>query len=175
MGHHIYIPIIFTIYYWAKNFKAEAKNLKEQIALLARTLASTFVDSHLIDLLITFRLIPLSKNLSVRLIGIGEVLRRVIGKTINWVLKDDMQEATGLLHTATGLKAGAEAAIHAMWTISENPSFGIILFHTSNTFNSLNGKVALNNFHIVFSHILINTYRTSSRTIIMVGAEIQSV
>lgn len=56
----------------------------------------------------TFRLIPLNKDLGF------EVLRRVISKPRNWVLEDDMQEAAGYLQTAAGLKAGAEAAIHAM-------------------------------------------------------------
>ena len=72
----------------SKKFKAEAKNLREQIALLARLLASTFADPHSIDFLTTCRLIILYKNPTVRPIGIVEVLRRVIGKTINLVLKD---------------------------------------------------------------------------------------
>ena len=50
------------IFEMSKKFKAEAKNLREQIALLARILASTFVDSHSIDSLTTCRLIPLNKN-----------------------------------------------------------------------------------------------------------------
>ena len=36
-----------------------------------------------------------------------------MGKAINWILKDDIQESTGPLQTATVLKAGAEAAIHS--------------------------------------------------------------
>ena len=105
-------------------------------------------------------------------------MRRVIGKTINWVLKDDIHEATGSLQTATALKAGSEAAIHAMQTIFEEPlTEAVILIDASNGFNSLNRKVALHNIQIAcpsFSHILINTYQTSSRMIIMGGAEIQS-
>ena len=112
----------------SKKFKTEAKSLREQIALLARTLASTFVDSHSIDSLTTCRLISLYQNLEARPIGKREVLRTVISKTINWALKDDIQEAAGSLQTATGLKAGAEAAIHAIRTIFEDPSTeGVIL------------------------------------------------
>ena len=105
----------------SKKFKTEAKSLREQIALLARTLASTFVDSHSIDSLTTCRLISLYQNLEARPIGKREVLRTVISKTINWALKDDIQEATGSLHTTTGLKAGVEAATNAMQTIFKNP------------------------------------------------------
>ena len=43
----------------SKKFKGQAKSLREQIALLVRTLASTFVDHHLIDSFTTCRLIPL--------------------------------------------------------------------------------------------------------------------
>ena len=104
-------------------------------------------------------------------------MRRVIGKTINWVLKDDIQEAAGSLQTATGLKAGAKAAIHVMQTIFEDPSAeSAIIVDASNAFISLNRKVALHNIQIAcpsFSHILSNTYRTCSRVIIMDGAEIQ--
>ena len=59
----------------SKKFKTEAKNLREKIALLARTLAWTFVNPHSIDSLTTCRLIPLNKNREVRSIGIGEGLR----------------------------------------------------------------------------------------------------
>ena len=109
---------------------------------------------------------------------IGEVLRQAKGKTINWVLKDDIQEAAASLQTAPGLKAGPEAAIHSKRTISEDPSTeGVILVDTTNTFNSLNRKVALHNTQIAFPsfrRILINDYRTFSGMIIIGCAEIQS-
>ena len=37
-----------------------------------------------------------------------------MGKAINWILKDNILESAGPLQTATGLKAGAEAAVHSM-------------------------------------------------------------
>ena len=128
----------------SKKFKTEGKNLREKIALLSRNLTSKFVDPFSIEALTTCRLIPLSKNPGVRPIGIGEVLRRVMGKAINWILREDIQEAAGSLQAATGLKAGAEAAIHAMRTIFEDPATeGVILVDASNAFNSLNRRVAL--------------------------------
>ena len=41
------------------------------------------------------RLIPLDKNSGLRPIGIGEVLRRIIGKAVTSVLKTKMQDAAG--------------------------------------------------------------------------------
>ena len=45
-----------------------------------------------------------------------------MGKAINWIIREDMQETAGSLQIATGLKAVAEAAIHAMRTIFEAPT-----------------------------------------------------
>ena len=53
----------------------------------------------------------------------------------------------------------------------------IILVDANNAFNSINRKVALHNIQVTcpsFSKILINTYRSPSRLIILGGAEIQS-
>jgi len=47
--------------------------------------------------LLASRLIPLNKNLGLRLIGIGETLRRIIGKTVAKVLKKDIVDAVGSL------------------------------------------------------------------------------
>ena len=113
-----------------------------------------------------------------RPIGVGEVLRRIMEKAINWILKDDRQESAGPLQTATGLKAGSEAAIHSMRLIFEDSSTeAVILVDANNAFNSINRKLALHNIQVtcpLFNKILINTYRSSSRLIILDGAEIQS-
>ena len=87
---------------------------------------------------------PSSPELQVRPIGVGEVLRRIIGKTISWALSDHIQEAGGSLQVSTGLKGGAEAAIHAMKEIFNNESTdGVILVDAENAFNKLNWHVAL--------------------------------
>ena len=113
-----------------------------------------------------------------RSLGVFEVLRQIMGKAINWILKDDVQEPARPLQIATGLKAGAEAAIHSMRLIFEDSSTeAVILVDVNNAFNSINRKVALNNIQVTcpsFSKILINTCRSPSRLIILDGAEIQS-
>ena len=99
-------------------------------------------------------------------------------KAINLILKDDIQESVGQLQTATALKAGAEVAIHSMRLIFEYPlTEAVILGDANNAFSSINRKVALHNIQVTcpsFSKILINTYRSPSRLIILGGAEIQS-
>ena len=57
-----------------------------------------------------------------------------------------MQEPAGPLQTGTGLKTGAEAAIHSMQLIFEDSSTkAVILVDANNAFNSIDRKVALHN------------------------------
>ena len=61
------------------------------------------------------RLIPLDKQPGIRPIGIGKVLRRVIGKMVLKLLKRDVLKATGSFQLCAGQYAGSEAAIHAVY------------------------------------------------------------
>ena len=147
----------------SRKFKKENKELREQIARLARLLASEIVDPHSVKALVACRLIPLNKNPGVRPVGVGEVIRRITGKCIGWVMKKDIQGAAGPLQMATGLQSGAEAAIHSMKEIfDDEQTDAVILVDASNVFNSLNRNAALHNIQILcpqFSTILISTYR----------------
>ena len=76
----------------------------------------------------------------------GEVSRRIVGKCIGWVLKEDIQLAAGPLQTTTRLQSGAEAAIHSMRCMFEDDrTDAVILVDARNTFNSLNRQAALHN------------------------------
>ena len=84
-------------------------------------------------------MIPLDKNPGVRPIGVGEVLRKIVGNCIRWVLKEDIQLAAGPLQTTTGLQSGAEAAIHSMRCMFEDDrTDAVILDDARSAFNSLN-------------------------------------
>ena len=60
------------------------------------------------------RLIPLDKNPGIRPIGVGVVLRRIVGKTNARFLKKEIKEAAGPIQVCAGHSAGSETAIHAM-------------------------------------------------------------
>ena len=111
------------------------------MAIFARKLATEHLDPAPLEPYISCRLIPLNKNPGVRPIGVGEVIRRIIGKTIAWSLREEVQEVAGPLQVASGIKGGAEAAIHAMSEI----------FHAEATdaFNRLNRMVALHNIQYI--------------------------
>ena len=78
--------------------------------------------------------------------GIGEVLRRIIGKAITRVLKTDMVKATAPIQVCAGLSGGVEAAVHGLRKIFEDEDTeAIILVDADNAFNRLNRAAALHN------------------------------
>ena len=103
----------------SNKFKSESKDLREEMAKFARRIASETIDPSSLEAYVAGRLIPLNKNpggedIQVRPIGLGEVMRRIVGKAISWCLQDDIQQAAGPLQVSAGLKGGAEAAIQYM-------------------------------------------------------------
>ena len=98
------------------------------------------------------RLIPLDKgadkhgNPGVRPIGIGEILRRIIGKVVINNIRNDILQAAGPLQTCAGLKAGIEASIHSMRKIFDrDETEAVLLVDADNAFNRLNRAAALHN------------------------------
>ena len=162
-----------------KCFKKSSTNLCDSLATLARRLCTEFVDPLTIEPILASRLIPLDKgNGDVRPIGVGEVIRRIIGKCVTKVTKQDIIEANGSLQVCAGQKSGSEAAIHAMHSIFEaDNTDAVLLIDASNAFNSLNRAAALHNVRILCPTIAtyaINTYREPARLIIIGGKEIRS-
>ena len=95
------------------SFADTSDYLCDSLALCARRLPTTFVDPNALEAYLASRLIPLDKHPGVRPIGIGEVLRRVVGKAILHVISADIQEAAGGLQLCAGQDFGIEATIHA--------------------------------------------------------------
>ena len=121
------------------------------------------IDHTLITSLANSRIIALNKNPGIRPIGIGERLRRLMGKVVASTLKKDVQISVGPLQTCSGLKSGSEAAVHAMREYFDTEECeGILLIDAENAFNSLNRKTALHNIRIScpeISTFILNFYR----------------
>ncbi|MCP4494129.1 MAG: hypothetical protein GY820_43525, partial [Gammaproteobacteria bacterium] len=151
--------------------------MREQFAKFARSIATVHHSPDLLDAYVNCRLIPLNKNPGVRPIGIGETFRRIVGKAVSWVLKSDIQEVAGPLQVCTGLKIGAEAAVHYMRKQFQlETTEAVILVDASNAFNAVNRSALLHNIQIIcpeFSTITINMYRTDCRLFVS-GTEIAS-
>ena len=95
------------------------------------------MDPLAIEPILANRLIPLDKgNGEVRPIGVGEMIRRIIGKCVSRVGKQDVIDACGATQVCAGHKPGSEAAIHAMHNIFEsNEADAVLLINSSNAFN----------------------------------------
>ena len=136
----------------SRSYGNDSTNLAEAIAGLAKRLSTEHVHPDCLQEFLSCRLIPLDKgsdshgNPGVRPIGIGEVLRRIIGKSVVHLLKSDIQEAAGCLQMCTGIRSGIEAAVHMVEkTWNEDATEAILLVDADNAFNRLNRQVALHN------------------------------
>ena len=93
-------------------FKDCSVNLAEEVATLARKLCVKDIPFECISTLVACRLVPLMKeDNGIRPIGIGEVLRRIVGKSISKVVEDDIQSACGNIQTCSGVKCGIDSAV----------------------------------------------------------------
>ena len=129
-------------------FKEKAQGLRNAIAILTKKLATS--PCHHTHALTANRLVPFKKHPDdCRPIGIGEVLRRIIGKCIMETTKDDVKKAFGNLQVCAGQRAGGEAAIHSMRRIYDQPDCeGVLLVDATNAFNSLNRRATLHNIKV---------------------------
>ena len=148
-------------------FGQKSNDLCRALAAAARRISTTFVDPSTLLAYTSCRLIPLDKCPGVRPIGIGEVVRRIIGRAVMRITKYDLQNAVGTIQLCAGQDAGCEAAVHAMERVfADEDTEAMILVDASNAFNCLNRQVTLRNCGMVcpaLSHILINTYRNNSQ------------
>ena len=124
------------------------------------------------------RLIPLDKMPGVRPIGVGEVLRRIIGKVVMSVVRKDVLNATAYQQLCAGQESGCEVAIHAVREIfHQEETHGFIQIDASNAFNSINRKVLLHNINILCPEIATyvnNCYKTPARLFVTGGKELSS-
>ena len=150
----------------SKAYRVQQDFLCDSIARLARRLCTEEIPFQSIESLTACRLIALDKNPGIRPIGIGEILRRIIGKCVMTVTKGDITESSGPLQTCAGHKSGIEAAIHAMAEIYDDDSTeAILLIDASNAFNSLNRDASVKNMKFTcppLAKYVENTYREPS-------------
>ena len=166
----------------SKNYGSVGKDLRTAIAKMAQKLCTIELqEEHLVSLeaYTASRLVPLEKEpAGIRPIGIGEVLRRIIGKAIVAEIRPEIMESSGSLQLCGGQKAGCEAAAHAMGEIYEAEETDAVLFiDASNAFNSLNRQALLHNIKYLcppMATYLRNCYKTPARLFVVGGEELQS-
>ena len=137
------------------DFGQQSVEISKALAKIAQKI-STEVLSH--ELFVPYnacRLIPLDKNPGVRPIGIGEVIRRIIGRTITKCLKSELMVLGSNYQLGFGQKCGIEYAIQTLRKQYEKTdSDAILLIDAENIFNSLNWNLALKNIANICPSIL---------------------
>ena len=150
------------------SFKGSSSDLCKTISKLAYRIATEELD--FLTSYNSCRLIALDKCPGVRPIGIGEVLRRVIGKSITTCLKADLKLLGGNTQLCLGQRCGIEYAIHSLRSAFETSSCdAMLLIDAQNAFNSLNRDLALKNIDMIcpaLSNSLKNSYKTPSNLFI---------
>ena len=112
------------------------------------------MDPKNIDRFVARRLISLDKSPGVRPIGVGEVLRRIIGKAILTELKSDILNINGYQQLCAGLGSECEVAVHVVFDLfEEDTTHGFIQIDASNAFNSVNRTLLLQNVKILCPEI----------------------
>ena len=155
------------------SFKATSDALCDALASCARRIASNYIDPASLQAYVACRLIPLDKRPGVRPIGIGEVVRRIIGKAILNITSKAIEQAAGSLQLCAGQESGIEGAIHAMYQVYQRDDVhGVLLADASNAFNSLNRSACIANIQKLCPElhpVIVNTYRNPAR--LFVGGE----
>ena len=146
------------------SFKSSSADLCKMIAKVAKRIAT----SHLTFLLPynSCQLIALGKGPAVRPIGIGEVLRRIIGRTLVKCIKADLNILGGDQQLSMGPKGGIEHAIHSLRSaFKDTDSEAILLIDAKNALNIINHNLALRNIEklcLSLDHSICNSYREQS-------------
>ena len=142
-------------------------SLSSALALVAKRLVTEYVDPEGLEALLANRGIAIDKCPGLRPVGVGEIVRRIIGKAVMEVTGQKVQESVGSLQLCAGQPVGVESAIHTMRNfLDDDSSDGILLIDADNAFNRVNRKVALWNVQFtcpVMKHVLINFYRSPTR------------
>ena len=96
----------------SKAFGTHTSDLCDAIASMTKRLCTdrSCHEDNSLDALFACRLIPLNKNPGLRPIGIGEIIRRIIGKSVMYILKPNIPDSSGYLQLCAGQNSGCRGS-----------------------------------------------------------------
>ena len=151
-------------------FGQQSVEISKTLAKIAQKISTELLTHVLLEPYNASRLIPLDKNPGVRPIGVGEIIRRIIYRTITKCLKSELMVLGLNYQLCHGQKCGIEYAIHTLRKQYEKTDSDTILpIDKENAFNSLNRNLALKNFSNLCPSILPaiqNSYSNPSKLFI---------
>ena len=134
--------------HWLLKFGGASSKLRRSIAKFVEWLANDYPPWAAYRAMTWSRLVGLDKCPGVRPIGIGDILRRLLCKTLLIVVGKEATRACGTDQLCSGLEAGIEGGIHhmrSMWDEHEGDEeeWGVLLIDAKNAFNEGNRKMML--------------------------------
>lgn len=161
----------------SRDYGETGTDLRKAIASLIRKVCSVEVKDSSLAPLLASRLVPLNKNPGLRPIGVGEVLRRIMGKVVMAAFSEDVVRGSSDAQMC-GRSSGSEAAIHAMRRMYSNDSTeAVILVDAANAFNNINREALIHNIKYACPEIatyVSNCYANPARLFVIGGLEISS-
>ena len=128
------------------HFGQQSVEISKTLAKIAQQISTEILSHELLEPYNACRLFPLDKNPGVRSIGIGEVIRRILGRAITKCLKSELMVLGSNYQLCPGQKRGIEHAIHTLRKQNEKTySNAILLIDAENAFNSPHRNLALKN------------------------------
>ena len=122
-------------------------------------------------------LVPINKNPGLRSIGVGEVLRRIMGKVVMVAFSEDVVRCSSVAQMC-GRSSGSEGAIHAMRRMYvDQTTEAVVLVDSANTFNNLNLEALIHNIKYICPEIatyVCNCYTIPARLFVIGGLELKS-
>eukprot|EP00923_Selenidium_pygospionis_P002843 GHVN01004364.1.p1 GENE.GHVN01004364.1~~GHVN01004364.1.p1 ORF type:complete len:695 (+),score=78.46 GHVN01004364.1:2-2086(+) len=121
-------------------YGAHSSSLRDAVTALCNKLCNSEVEWKELEALMSCRLVPLDKAPGVRPLGIGDPLRRLVGKALLELVGEEAKRVCGSDQLCAGMKAGTEGAFHAVSRMLKKVkgSGGVLLVDADNGFNRLN-------------------------------------
>ena len=143
------------------HYGAHSAQLRDAVAALSRQLANTILPWNDIRALVSNHLTALDKCPGIRPIGIGETLRRIIGKAIYSAMCGGIESLCGADQLYGGVKSGIDGAIDAMNEMySQNctsDDWGVLLVDASNAL-TVSTLLLCYRMHAYCGHIVLFFY-----------------
>ena len=162
----------------SKVYGQNGEDLRKAFAEVIKKICREKIDDNSLESFLACRLVPLDKNPGLRPIGIGEILRRIAGKVVMSISKNEVMTSVSQYQLCAGQEAGCEAAIHSIREIFHNEETeAVLLVDAENAFNNINRKAILRNIGIVCPKLATyvnNCYHQPARLFIIGGKEILS-
>ena len=125
-----------------KIFQVQAEKILSAITSITNKMSAKEIIREDVEPLMAVRMIAVKKkDGGIRPVGISEIIRRVIAKTIAWTIKDDIKQVTGTRQCA-GLQGACEASVKAIDELYQEGN-AILVLDAEGAYNNLNRCGAL--------------------------------